>query len=455
MPSFLTLNNLFPDDKTIDEVIQYKQTNQLPDTINSATKRRRFLEKFQQFQVENGKLFYNKENLHLQVIKKTEISDILNETYDNLKTGLGGIVVFYKYICSKYINIKRKEVAEFLKSKPLYQIVRKDRHRVNKPILAYNNNSIWSIDLIDLNYFLQHNRRYRYILTVVDVFSRHLWLEKLKKKEAEEYTQAMIRITNRAGVRPDSFLSDNGLENLGEFKQWCKENGIKQRFIRSHTPQANLVESTNKIVRSKLNQIFARTNSLTWIDNLKDVEDWRNSSYIRSIKGSPNQIWTPEKIRPEQLAEIPNLSKDDYSPPAVLSRHLTQIKQKIAKFQQTEFNEGDLVRVRMSALFAGVRQVIKSGDRKQIVIEYCPQKFRIYHKIIPRQQTLERARYLLEDVNGRHLIYKTGTKYTPVTFYASDLQDANKSDESPLSIVEALKLNKVDRNLNDVKLDDR
>ena len=456
MPSFLTLNNIFPNDQMIDDVIQYKETNQLPDTLNTATKRRRFLEKFQQFQLENGKLFYNKENLHLQVVKKTEIPQILNQTYYNLKTGLGGIVVFYKYICSKYINIKRQEVADFLKSKPLYQIVRKDRHRVNKPILAYNNNSIFSIDLIDMNYFIQHNRRYRYILTCVDVFSRHLWLEKLKKKEAGEYKQAMIRITNRAGVRPDSFLSDNGLENLGEFQQWCKENGIKQRFIRSHTPQANsIVESTNKIVRSKLNQIFARMNSLDWINHLKDVEDWRNSSYIRSIKGSPNQIWTPEKIRPEQLVEIPNLSKDDYSPPAVLSRHLTQIKQKIAKFQQTEFEEGDLVRARMSTLFAGVRAVIKSGDRKQIVIEYCPQKFRIYHKIIPRQQTLERARYLLEDMNGRHLIYKTGTKYIPVTFYASDLQDANKSEESPLTIPEALKLNKVERNLNDVKLDDR
>ena len=59
--------------------------------------------------------------------------------------------------------------------------------------------------------------------------------------------------------RPQNFISDNGLENMGEFPQWCKENGIKQRFIRSHTPQANgITESTNKIIRQKLNQIFAR-----------------------------------------------------------------------------------------------------------------------------------------------------------------------------------------------------
>ena len=58
-------------------------------------------------------------NQHLQVVKKTEIPELLNEIYDS-PNGLGGIVVFYKYIQTKYINIKRQEVADFLKSKPLY-----------------------------------------------------------------------------------------------------------------------------------------------------------------------------------------------------------------------------------------------------------------------------------------------------------------------------------------------
>ena len=51
MPSFLTLNNLFPNDQIIDDVIQYKQTNTFPETIDSPQKKRRFLEKFQQFQL--------------------------------------------------------------------------------------------------------------------------------------------------------------------------------------------------------------------------------------------------------------------------------------------------------------------------------------------------------------------------------------------------------------------
>ena len=60
MPSFLTLNNLFPNDDLINDVIQYKETNEFPENINTVAKRRRFLEKFQQFQLENGKLFYKK-----------------------------------------------------------------------------------------------------------------------------------------------------------------------------------------------------------------------------------------------------------------------------------------------------------------------------------------------------------------------------------------------------------
>ena len=57
MPSFLTLNNLFPNDQIIDDIIQYKQTNTFPENIDSPQKQRRFLEKFQQFQLEHGKLF--------------------------------------------------------------------------------------------------------------------------------------------------------------------------------------------------------------------------------------------------------------------------------------------------------------------------------------------------------------------------------------------------------------
>ena len=67
---------------------------------------------------------------------------------------------------------------------------------------------------------------------------------------------------------------------------------------------------------------------------MEDVEDWRNASYIRSIKGSPNQIWKPEKIKPNELREIPNLAKDDFSAPAVLSRHLTRIRQKLLNFNK-------------------------------------------------------------------------------------------------------------------------
>ena len=42
MPSFLKLNNYFPDDKSIDDVIQYKQTNKLPDTANTPAKEKDF-----------------------------------------------------------------------------------------------------------------------------------------------------------------------------------------------------------------------------------------------------------------------------------------------------------------------------------------------------------------------------------------------------------------------------
>ena len=58
------LNNLFPNDETIEEVINYLKTNQLPTNSN----KNRFKEKYKQFVLNDGHLVY--QPLNLMVIKK-------------------------------------------------------------------------------------------------------------------------------------------------------------------------------------------------------------------------------------------------------------------------------------------------------------------------------------------------------------------------------------------------
>jgi transposase InsO family protein len=62
--------------------------------------------------------------------------------------------------------------------------------------------------------FEKENSRYRYIVTIVDVFSRNIGLEKMKTKDAISAREALKRAINRAGISPNNLISDNGTEFL-------------------------------------------------------------------------------------------------------------------------------------------------------------------------------------------------------------------------------------------------
>lgn len=94
-------------------------------------------------------------------------------------------------------------------------------------------------------------------MTVVDIFSRFTWLEKLKTRDAAAVGEAFRQKTVRAGVSPDSLMSDNGGEFGGEFDDVLKELDVKHRRVRSHTPQANgIVERRNAEVRKVVRSIM-------------------------------------------------------------------------------------------------------------------------------------------------------------------------------------------------------
>jgi hypothetical protein len=52
----------------------------------------------------------------------------------------------------------------------------------------------WSADLMDLVKFAKYNDGYRYILVVIDVFSKYLWLRKLKDNKGESVAKAFETI---------------------------------------------------------------------------------------------------------------------------------------------------------------------------------------------------------------------------------------------------------------------
>ena len=131
----------------------------------------------------------------------------MKELYENEVTGPGrGIEMFYHTICDKYLNIRRSDASDFLKEQKVYQITRPQHHKINKPILATNVNERWGIDFINMTSFANNNggihNGYKFILTVVDHFSRYVWARKMKTQTANNVTNAFKSIVQETKTYP-------------------------------------------------------------------------------------------------------------------------------------------------------------------------------------------------------------------------------------------------------------
>jgi hypothetical protein len=282
------------------------------------------------------------------------------------------------------------------------------------------------------------------------VFSRYVWLRALKVKEAKKTRDALISIIRSAGVSCDSILADRGQEFEGEFKEYCNERNIKLLHTRPYSPESNgVVERANKDLRKIINSFFLENNNQVWYNILDEVAENKNNSYNSTIKDLPVKVWVNNKNKiPRTLPENLIVNNPKLKTKVELAKRAVKLIDNYKK--DDNFKVNDIVRVKMSSLFNNIKKLLKEGNSKSIVVNYSPEFFIVSKVIHSRKSLLERNKYILENADGDYLKKSDGTiKY----FYASDLLLADVGDEgntSNISMEEALKLNKVETNRNDI-----
>ena len=68
------------------------------------------------------------------------------------------------------------------------------RRRFDKRTVFANIDDIWTADLVDMSSFSRSNKGYKYLLTVIDVFSKYGWIVPLKTKTGKQVTQAFRKL---------------------------------------------------------------------------------------------------------------------------------------------------------------------------------------------------------------------------------------------------------------------
>jgi len=199
---------------------------------------------------------------------------------------------FFNKIQRLGINLTRKQVRDMIYSLPTYQInepvVRKKKHM--KQILARAPKWEFQSDLIDLSKYKNYNRGYKYILTVIDIYSRYGWIIPLKSKSGSAVKEALEKVFQEA--RPLIFTSDNGREFLNQYVKGLLENyRIEQRtnFPNDHY-HVGIIESFNRMVKKYLERYTSQKDTFTWFDVVDAISQNYNNTIHSYHKDTPRKV---------------------------------------------------------------------------------------------------------------------------------------------------------------------
>ena len=459
---FQKLNNMHWDDANIALIKQYLTTGQFPNNF-SDSKKRKWTENYERFSIVEDYLQYDDADLSLRVIPNQEVEVTLHDLYTNPDEGYGlGIQSFYEKVRFKYLNISREQTSVFLRKQTGYQLTKRERPMVNKPIVANYPNERWAIDLIDIKTYASHNKGYKWILTGIDYFTRKVFGCPLRNKTDDSIIAGLELCisTQMENTYPHLIQSDNGQEFKNYvMKDWCEQHEIKQIFTDTHTPTGNaLIENANNIIRKMIREGIVRhaqdDNPLNWINHLQNYLNSRNDTKHSVTKSKPSEIWADGRD-----FDV----KNDKAIHEIKLNSIAEARGRLTFFKNMELKKGDYVRVSNAKLYSEVRQVIKQGGQKLIPVKFSPQIYVVSTVIKPRKADgYHNYQYEVSTLGGVVLttevrVNQMGGKdrvREGIRFFASDLQKVDKDSEKLMTNAEGQKLNQIGINdFNEEEID--
>ena len=128
--------------------------------------------------------------------------------------------------------------------------------------------------------FKEHNEGYKFLLHVIDIFSKYGWIIPLKNKQGVTVADALKKIFEER--RPGKVWVDKG-------KEFYNNNvkGLVELYSTENEEKSSIAERWTRTMKEKIWKYFTDNNTYTYIDVLPDlVEDYNNTVHS-SIKMTP------------------------------------------------------------------------------------------------------------------------------------------------------------------------
>lgn len=196
------------------------------------------------------------------------------------------------------------------------------RNFKRRRVIIHGINDLLQADLVEMIPFHRENKNNRYLLTVINVFTKFAWAIPIKTKSAKDVALAFRSVLNSIKRTPDNLQTDAGKEFFNShFKKLMLEFNINHYTTYSKM-KASIVERFNRTLKSKMWKRFSLQGSYKWISTIKDIVKEYNHTKHRTIQMAPVNV---KKVDEKRL--------------------LSTVYSNIKSFKRGKFQVGDSVRI--------------------------------------------------------------------------------------------------------------
>ena len=200
--------------------------------------------------------------------------------FDKKSAGSGA-----KHVKNTKLAPQNQKLAEEL-HKP---IIKKFEKR--KVHAAFKDN-IWGAELADMQLLSRYNKGIRFLLCVIDIFSKCAWVVPLKDKKGVSIVTAFQGILKQSysSRKANKIWVDKGSEFYNaSFKKWLQDNDTVM-YSTNNEGKSVVAERFIRTLKSKIYNHMTSISKNVYIDKLNDMVNEYNNTYHTTIKMKPIDV---------------------------------------------------------------------------------------------------------------------------------------------------------------------
>ena len=142
--------------------------------------------------------------------------------------------------------------------------------------------NIWGADLADMQLIGKFNKGFRFLLYVIDIFSKYAWVVPLKDKKGITITNAFQKILKESNRKTNKIWVDKGSEFYNSsFKKWLKDNS--EMYSIHNEGKSVAGERFIRTLKTKIYKYLTSVSKDVYINKLDDMLNEYNNKYHRTI----------------------------------------------------------------------------------------------------------------------------------------------------------------------------